>query len=100
MPRYWIVVCPIGEMKTGDKLTPFPKKWRIGPIGTVKMKKVSDEEFNPMIQAAEGKHGRPSFGRRIEVEWEISGMPLNGTLASVPEDQRPKRALALHTIEE
>jgi hypothetical protein len=91
------------EMQIGDKLIPFPKKWRIGPVGRVKMKRISDKEFNPTIQAVESKSGRPAFGRRIEVEWETSGMPPDGKLATVPEAERgpsPYSRLALRTITE
>src|SRR3972149_851532 len=39
------------QIQIGDKVIPFPQKWRIGPVGTVTAIKVADTEWNPTLQA-------------------------------------------------
>ena len=88
------------QIQIGDKVIPFPRRWRDGPVGTVTSIKVADAEWNPTIRAEESKEGKAGIGRRILVNWEQVGMPLNGMLSTVPKNQRPKGSLALHTIED
>jgi hypothetical protein len=89
------------KIRVGDRVIPFPQNFRIGPVGKVTDIKVSDEEWDPTLKAEEAKSGKAGFGRRITVEWEKDGMPLNGRLATVPKDlRRPPAVLARSTINE
>jgi hypothetical protein len=89
------------EMEIGDEVIPFPKRRRIGPVGTITDIKISDREWDPIYRADESLTGRASFGRRIIVEWEKIDMPLDGRLATVPIDPlRPRVPLTRLTIQE
>jgi hypothetical protein len=89
------------KIEVGDKIVPFPKSYRIGPVGTVTEVRVKDEQWDPTIAVEESSSGRSRYGRRILVAWETEGMPPNGRLATVPSDPRkPHARLALKTIEE
>jgi hypothetical protein len=94
------------EIQVGDAVIPFLKERRIGPVGIINKISVSDEEWNPTIQPDElvqrvDRHGNLNsrLGRRIGVEWQVSGMPPNGRYATVPKSHRSNRPLARHTIE-
>jgi hypothetical protein len=87
------------EIQINDRVIPFPKEFRIGPVGRVT--NVLVEKWKPTLKAHEALDGKDGLGRRIEVEWEKDGMPPNGRLATVPKNcRRPKVALALHAMEE
>lgn len=90
------------QIQVGDKVIPFLLRWRIGPVGTVTEVRVADHEWNPTVEA--GKYALnpnvPELGRRILVNWEREGMPPEGRVGVVPLSLRPKKALALHAMEE
>jgi hypothetical protein len=89
-------------MRVGDKVVPFLQKWRIGPVGTITEVNIKDEQWNPTLGVGEYTPNptEAELGRRIQVVWETSAMPPPAKIALVPTSERPKRALALHTVEE
>ena len=92
------------KIRIGDKVIPFLKKWRIGPVGIVTAVRVADDEWNPTLLASERKKGKgDDFGRRISVKWQEVRMPNDGRVALIPKSKRPDSPfarIARHTVEE
>ena len=78
------------KIRIGDKVIPFLKEWRIGPVGTITAVRVADDEWNPTLLASERKKGKSDdFGRRISVKWQEVGMPNDGRVALIPTNRIP-----------
>lgn len=92
----------LGQMSPGDKVIPFLLHSRVGPVGIIERVLVADAQWKPTVPR--GKYRRnpdePELGRRVEVTWEVQGMPPEGMAALVPVESGLTRPLARHTVEE
>ncbi|GJL58114.1 MAG: hypothetical protein NPIRA03_09710 [Nitrospirales bacterium] len=91
------------EMKPDDKVIPFLRKWRIGPIGKIVKVKASDTDWLPTVEKGNFKRNpkEAELGRRIFLEWENDQMPVHGQIAKIPEKYRKKKTpLTRQTIKE
>lgn len=92
------------EMQPGDKVIPFLLQWRIGPVGTITEVRASDEQWSPTVgpgEYADADYATDTeLGRRIQVRWDVEGMPPPGRVAAVPAGERAGGPLAFSAVKE
>jgi hypothetical protein len=91
-------------MQPGDKVIPFLLQWRIGPVGTITEVRGSDDQWSPTVGPGEYVDADSltdtELGRRIQVRWDVEGMPPPGHVATVPAGERLGGPLARRAVEE
>jgi hypothetical protein len=91
-------------MQPGDKVIPFLLQWRIGPVGTITEVRASDDQWSPTVgpgEYADADNATDTeLGRRIQVLWDVEGMPPPGHVAAVPAGERLGGPLAFKAVQE
>jgi len=89
------------EMAPGDKIIPYLRNWRIGPVGTIVRVNLDDQHWNPTVAA--GLHKRhpdeAELGRRIDVSWESNYMLPSDMIAVIPAVRRSRLSPPRHTAQ-